>query len=978
MGNHLDEIIRRLGYSESSCLKYRNNNYDSNYLTVHIVKVLNELSPYAAYIVDNEPFVLFFDEPPTQDEQKIISQKIWNAQIPVAIFCGTAAVTVFNGCTIDKNTSLLAEAEHIFFDAINENSPFSFWEITNQDFWKNYTQQFSGKRLNDVLLDNLTYLTDRLKNTHNVSFATKLVLRLIFIRYLIDRGIDLDYSGFSADVVSSREALLKLLTKTVDLYALFSHLKDRFNGNLFELVDENPADSLSMPALGDIADFLSANIYSPVGQLSLFALYDFNIIPVELISNIYEILLGREARNKDNAFYTPKYLVDYILDAVVDEHIEKNELCKILDPSCGSGVFLVCSYRRMIEKKLKDALYTEDNAMLCGTLTDNIFGIDLNSDAIDVAIFSLYLAILDYKNPKTLKQFPLPDLKHKNLFVCDFFDEDGLASVQEISFDFILGNPPWSNKMGLHVDYCKKHEHAQFLQNNDTCRSFVLRSKDFCKQGKKTICCFVLHSKMLYMQKQPSKRFREFLLTNTKIIRLIELSSVRKLVFKNADAPAIVLAYTFSDENVLENRFEYISMKPNVFFRLFNIIVVEKSDVKRVQQKLLKEHDWAWKTLVYGLTGDIDIIMRLKNNQLSVKQAIMAEVPALICSTGVKYNDGDKKDASHLVGRDFLPSNAIGHFCINLNTIAKFEKNAIDRTRDERLFHAPYCLLLTGIDMANYTMRSVYSEADFVFREVVFAIKGNLNQKLFLLNLTGLFNSTLFSYFNLMLGSFAGIEREKRLVEEVLSFPYVYSGVIATQVEEIHTITNHSADYSIIEDVSGSIDTLHKTILKAFGLSDNEFIDYALRIQIPQLTEVNDHDVIRNADERDFIVYGKYFYDYLSVIFENAQKYIQIFFYPTVAKHYSVFEAVVLDTQPDDWLMVINDNDSTQKSMLAKISVHKINELFYYQKDVFYFEENSFYIIKPSCYKNWHPAIAKLDLIEVTDQILSRGTGGEN
>ena len=43
-------------------------------------------------------------------------------------------------------------------------------------------------------------------------------------------------------------------------------------------------------------------------------MYDFNIIPVELISNIYEILLGREARAKDNAFYTPNYLVEYILD----------------------------------------------------------------------------------------------------------------------------------------------------------------------------------------------------------------------------------------------------------------------------------------------------------------------------------------------------------------------------------------------------------------------------------------------------------------------------------------------------------------------------------------------------------------------------------------------------------------------------------------------------------------------------------------
>jgi len=64
--------------------------------------------------------------------------------------------------------------------------------------------------------------------------------------------------------------------------------------------------------------------------------------------------------------------------------------------------------------------------------------------------------------------------------------------------------------------------------------------------------------------------------------------------------------------------------------------------------------------------------------------------------------------------------------------------------------------------------------------------------------------------------------------------------------------------------------------------------------------------------------------------------------------------------------------------MLANLSAHKTNELFYSLKDVLFFEENSFYLIKPNYYKNWHPAIARLDLMEVTNQILSRGDGGEN
>ena len=977
MSNHLSGIIERLGYSGSPCLKYKSD-YNSSALSAHTTRVLNELSPFATYLVDDEPFVMFFDEPSNHDNRKDLNKKIWNAQIPIVLFCGTANIKIFCGYTINKETHLLPVVDEISFsaiDEIDENSPFSFWEITSQNFWKSYDKKLRGKKLYKELLDNLTYLSNGLKNKYQIPFATKLVLRLIFIRYLIDRGVNLDYHGFSDDITNSREALLALLEDNSDLYAFFAHLKDKFNGNLFEADDEK-SDCLTMSALEEIRDFLSANTSTSSGQLSLFDLYDFNIIPVELISNIYEVLLGKDARAKDNAFYTPKYLADYILDMTILGHIEEKSTCKILDPSCGSGVFLVGSYRRMIEKNLDGKLYTNDNEFLCRTLTDNIYGIDLNGDAVDVAIFSLYLAVLDYKNPKTLKQFSLPNLKESNLLVCDFFDEDKLATLQKISFDFIIGNPPWGSKPGKHVEYCKKHGYSQYLQNNDTCRSFVLRSKDFCINNKNATCCFVLKSKILYMQKYPSKRFREFLLTSTKINRLIELSSVRKLVFKDVDAPAIILSYNFSDSNQQENRFEYISMKKNEFFRLFNIIVVEKADTKSVQQKLLIKNDWMWKTLVYGLTGDVDVICKLKATTATLKESLEKQSPTLIKGTGVQYNDGDLQDAHHLLGRPILDSRkAISHFVLHENNVTPFEKTNIHRPRDSALFNAPYCLVMQGTDMADYTMEAVYSEKDFVFHEVVYAIKGELSQKAFLLNTVGLLNSKLYAYFNLMLGSFIGIEREKRQMGEVLAFPFVFSEDIVVQVEKIQGIKKQEDTLNIESDASAEIDVLNSMILNAFGLSDNEFVDYALRIQIPQLTEKNDHDAKRKATVHDYAIYGKSFYDYLTEVFVKAGKHVQINVYPAITKHYSAIEVVVHNERPTEWLTVVDSNK--QKDMFAKLAYHKINDMFYSLRDVLFFEENSFYIIKPNYFKNWHPAIARIDLMEVTNQILTKKNGGE-
>jgi type I restriction-modification system DNA methylase subunit len=974
MSKHLNEIIRRLGYADSPCLKYKNKDYDPQTLTVHTSKVLNALSPFAAYMVDDEPFVLFFDELSNQDEQKEISKRIWNAQIPVAIFCGTSTIKIFNGCTLEQETHFITEVDTIQFSDIDENSPFSFWEISDHCFWGKYSKKFSGKRLNDALLENLTYLTDKLKSDYKILFATKLVLRLIFIRYLIDRGVDLDYSGFSSEVELSRSVLLSLLNDRISLYKLFAHLKNKFNGNLFELDNENP-DSLTDAALKEIRDFLSADITTRSGQLSLFPLYDFNIIPVELISNIYEILLGKEARTKDNAFYTPKYLVDYILDMTVEKHIENNGSYKILDPSCGSGVFLVDSYRRMIERELNGELYTEDDDFLRDTLKNNIFGVDLNPSAIDVSIFSLYLAVLDYKNPKTLKQFPLPNLRGSNLLVCDFFDDDALSPLKSIQFDFIIGNPPWGSKDGMHMDYCRKHGYEQYMQNNDTCRAFIFRSKDFCQHN--TTCCFVLKSKMLYMQKTPSREFRKFLLSNTKINRIIELSSVRKLIFKNADAPAIVLSYNFSDTNQEENRFEHISMKKNLFFQLFNIIVVEKNDVKSVLQKLLIENDWMWKTLVYGLTGDVDTIRRLKMTTKTLGESLENKHPDIKKGVGVQYNKGDK-DAHHLLRRPLLDSsNVINHFALDERKTTPFSKLKIRRTPDSALFQAPYCLVRKGLNVTDYTMKAVYSETDFVFHEAVYAIKGSSNQKSLLLNVVGLLNSKLYAYFNLMLGSSLGIEREQRQTEEVLSFPFVFSEEIAKQVEHIQNIKKQDGCFIVPTDTDYEIDLLNQKILEEFGLTDNEYIDYALRIQIPQLTGKNDNDAKRTATIPDFEVYGKSFYDYLSEIFAGVGKYIQINLYPTIVKHYSAVEAIVLDEKPTEWFTVVDKNNKKQLAMGANLSAHKTNEMFYSVKDVLYFEEQSFYIIKPNYYKNWHPAIARLDIMEVTDQILTRKTGGK-
>jgi hypothetical protein len=934
-----------------------------------------EVAPYAVYAIDGKPFVLFFEDVANSEKFKYINKQIWNTQIPIVIFCGVDSVKIYNGCSLDMSTLLLNVVLEQSVDACSVSSPFSYWEISDPNFWNLYTKQYSSIKLNEMLLGNIEYITTELKSAYGVPFATKLVLRIIFIRYLIDRGVDLDYGNFSGDVNSSKAELLAILRDKQSIYNLFAHLKEKFNGNLFDLGAELNDAHLSPDVFNLLADFLSGKENLSNHQLALFELYDFNIIPVEIISNIYEILLGKEKQSRDNAFYTPNYLVEYMLDMTVTPFLKQKEQCAILDPACGSGVFLVDSYRRMVEKNLNGTLYSDNDTMLKELLKKNIYGIDINEEAIDVAIFSLYLTVLDYKDPRTLVQFSLPNLKNINLFVGDFFDDHKLQPLKEIKFDFILGNPPWGNvKTGLHMQYCKEYGHENRQQNSEISRSFVFRAHDFSCED--TQCCFILHSKLLYNQKKPARNFREFLLLNTEISKVLEMSSVRKLVFKNADAPAVVLMFKYSKTDCSQNKITYISLKPNIFFKLFNIIVIERNDIKYIKQNLLIQSDWAWKTIVFGLSGDLDILIALKKNYETVEMALESQSPQLVTGEGVQYLDGDKKDASHLLGMPMLDSQkGVEHFIVNSSNTTIFEKREIHRPRDKRLFQPPYCITARGLDCTDYTMRSAYSEETFICKHAIYIIKGNPHNKNFLLNLVGLFNSSFFAYLNLMLGSSVGIEREQRSTQEIFKFPYIYDDAISSQVEHIQKLKNKFT-LGDSYDIEDEIKKLNAMIIDKFDLYDNVFVDYALNIQIPQLTGVSDGAIYRNATEEDLLKYSKCFDEYFSLIYGKSSKYISITLYPQIASRYTIFELSVNEIKPTKKIKVSNIIDSNIAA-LSKFSVFKTNDLFYQIRDVAYFGESSFFIIKPNHYKNWHPAIAKLDLMDIIDQILSKPGGDQ-
>ena len=277
--------------------------------------------------------------------------------------------------------------------------------------------------------------------------------------------------------------------------------------------------------------------------------------------------------------------------------------------------------------------------------------------------------------------------------------------------------------------------------------------------------------------------------------------------------------------------------------------------------------------------------------------------------------------------------------------------------------------------MGDYTMKAVYSEIDVVYKDAIYALKGDFNQRTFLLNVTGLLNSNLYAYFNLMLGSDLGIEREQRHMGEILTFPFVYDDAIATQTETIQTALTVE-DFTFIPNADEEIENLNRLILEAFNIANNPFVDYALNVQIPQLTNNLSSKAFKKADSQQLSIYARKFIVALSEVYGISGKFVSANIFPCIAKNYSAVEIILHDSKPSVEVEIIDGTDPSNAT-LTRFSTHKINDMFYDVKDVIHFEADSFYIIKASHYKNWHTAIAEIDLADVIDQILSSDGGND-
>ena len=961
----LDDIYSQLNINPDNGLCVINDNNCAKILPKRLSSLITEkLKPESFFCFDKKPLILFYDSP-SPSNKKDIFKKIWNFnESPIVIINEPDAVEIYNGFSYlkDKKTlKLLAKPDKL--------TDFSYFELVTGKSLEKYHNEFKKEaRVDNILLNNIKVAREILIKQHGISpaIANALIGKCIFVRYLIDRKVALKYEI----EINSNESFCQLLGNKETLIKFLKHLEVKFNGEAF-LLGYDKLKSVPNAAFKTLKGLLEGVEISS-GQQSLFDIYDFSIIPVEFISNVYEYFIGDQNQAKKGAYYTPKFLVDYILAETVEKHYEntKQYSCKVLDPACGSGIFLVEALRHIIEKYIDSNNGKITNNELKQLAEENIYGIDKDKDAINVAIFSIYLALLDYQNPKDIEKFTFPKLKQNgNFYESDFFDTNAEYNkkFQELEFDFIIGNPPWkrgSNDENLFVKYIKKRDAA--ISNKEIAQAFLVRTSDF--SSKNTKCALIVTSKVLYNLQ--AEKFRAYFLKNYLINKVFELAPVAKEIFVSANAPAVILFFQYDHtKNTESNLIIHQCLKPNRLFTLFKIFTLQKPDIKTVVQKRLIEYDWLWKVLVYGSYLDFNFLKRLKDNY----KIIYNTIPKDKRGQGVMYHAGDVNNSSHLIGKKLIKAHHVEQFFIS-NNLDTFEKTHIHRPRSQALFSKPALLIKEGLNN-NFEFISAIKKDDSIFISSFSAIQARYD---LLKILNGLFNSTLYTYNILQIGSCAGVDRNQVHDKEKWRLPYIDNPKIAVTVTEIEKIVkeiNKTLGGQQLEDNKNTlIKNLNNEIFKSFDLSEQEkdLVYYAINVTIPRIKKHSGYENIFSP----IAFKDEALNDYIQIYFSRFtgsfgnDKYLKAKIWHTEYILGVFFEVTSENNKLIEWHEHSNDY------FLAKISALGIEEItknLFIQKDIRGFEAEGFYIIKPNEKNLWHKAMAHLDADDFMDAILKTG-----
>jgi type I restriction-modification system DNA methylase subunit len=839
-GDLLSSIYNQLDYESGELVsvtdgksEFDEEEYLSKGQWIDTCLSINEKSSFKidkVFFVQNNPVIVFVNAAQHEKHEIFkVYNSIWSLARPRIVFIeNDYSVSIFDLAAdpaksnselkrITKSVSTIAEIrEQLVFlnrEAIESGQAFGDARFES-----------SNKRADHSLINDLKKVRKKLFD-HGLKgdylkYAHALIGRSIFIRYLEDRGVlTTEYFQLAA---KNNKRLLEIINTPLSVsfyreemrdlifprilanreltFNLFKKIAKDFNGDTFE------TDDLEETVITDnhlllLQHFLIGS--SEQGQASLFLwAYRFDVIPIDLISSIYEEFYHSEnlidkktqkLRDGRGTHYTPSSLVEFSLSRVLTFNFLKTNP-RIIDPACGSGIFLVESFRRMVRyhlyTKRKKFLELEE---LLDILKNQIAGIEINPEAIKIAAFSLYLSLLHYLNPPSILDYikkggKLPyliyhgkrEINHFNILLeSNSFDDHAVKKVFPNAFDCVVGNPPWgtpsvkdfeARKILKTIEEWCKAKNLEF-PDKEPSHAFIWKAIDLVNSNGKV--ALLVSSGVLFKFSESSNKYKQQLFQNNKLEEVINFSHVRDVFFSGAISPFILLNLR-KCKPTIDYDIQFVSLKQTENIDKNQIIVIDSTDVKSIPYNQIRVND-IWKIFYWGNRYDFELISSLRRFH---KLANFSDTK--ISAQGFKEANKSKK-SDWLKNFKEIPVEYLDNKFESINLRRKSDQSKlvevpkfVEARGKKELYQGKRILIRRGILQKTDPKGQIISRLEtdaFSFRHSIICIKLSEENEFLYEIVTATLWSSLFRYYMFMTASTWGTWRQEIHLNEVLEFP---------------------------------------------------------------------------------------------------------------------------------------------------------------------------------------------------------------
>ncbi len=837
MENNIKNLFKLIDINENNGLAtIENVDKMTNFQKLFFKQAHEKMGVSAVYFLRDSdgiakiPTIYFYylDE---YNPQKIaeLHRLAWNTgEAPLLFVVTPDQLLIYNNYDCPKESEGVLDPEAGLVEVIKlvsdlETQREALWKynrtlLETGEYWRRNQVRFDTKtRVDHTLIFNLKYirknLINRIQNRRTTENPTdiaavvhSLLCRSMLIKYLEERKDGVGNSVLPANFYNqfyvNASSYTDVLCDKDAAYNLFEYLHVKFNGDMLPAV-QNEYEIIEKEDLLELREFLLGNLYFEDGQLALWPLYSFDIIPIQLISSIYELFFHLSDNEDDKGtYYTPLHLVDMILDEVYPWDGDYHPI-KVLDPACGSGIFLVEIYRRIVCRWIKaNKIENVTNDQLKNLMEETIYGVDSNREAVRVASFSLSLAMCDFLEAGNIwEQLRFPGLVDRNLTDSDFFDDK--EAFNQHKFDLIIGNPPWQNRLTSDaVDYLQNRK--KVIGDKQIAQAFSIKCSDLCKKTG-NICLLMPSKGLLFNRSSKSVKYRENFFGQNTVLVIINLSAYRKFLFSHGNGPAAVVVYK-PIEPEHDHVLLYCTPKPLYTVEDLRKFTIEPNDICRIPQ-VLAFHDKIWKVAMWGMPRDLELINKIDR---FCPLKMFLEKNGMSSAEGYKRGNRTKYCADFW-GCPIVTAKNFKQFYQNESELGKvdfYDYECVVMKKRE-IFEPPHLIM----KQSNKKSRFSASVLDYkaVFNHSLLGIHGDIDR---LKYLCLIINSKVFTYYQLMTNRKWLVERDELEAGDIWDTPIPEPS--AEQLAEASVI------FDAMKNSKGTLENLDAFVFLLYELHDYE------------------------------------------------------------------------------------------------------------------------------------------------------------